>query len=582
MIKKIFIFQAVLLFTLSAIAQGPTIEGTYLPVKNTTFKQIWDTTATLLTIPTTGANQVWNYSNKFIQMQDTFHTKTIDKSGLPYYHLFPDATHASFWNVPLKDQDSLFSYFIVDTSGFHRIGGFSIMSTLDSVFIEPSELFMPARVKYNMDTIFNYSRTVGYGKSGNYKVKSVQLRNKQMVGAGYGTLITPLGSFSDVVLMKEINYRTDSVFVDFGGNGNYSFYQKYNYDAIYYHFLRNNTFATTHLMLLKCSPFNNFVWYGWYTLPVDFGSIEGFVYDTTGLPVTNGEVYLYREYSNFTKNDILAITPINTNGSYKFDSIPYGEYRIAARPDLLLYPNSFTTYYGDTTDWKNAQSIITTNNVNGINITLDYHDPNIGNNTISGKLLLNYNYNRIGQFGKLMKNDPIPGIDIIVEKKPSGPVKSSIQSNNSGDFTISNLENGTYTLWVDMPGLNMSGSYTFTLSGSTTVSELDFTVGKDSIHPFNATYVVKQDIKENGFSVFPNPSDTKVNIAYTLDHAQNVSFKIVNILGETIREVNLGNKLIGSYNYVIDSNELKLNSGTYLLQMNIGSMSKTKKFSILK
>jgi len=580
--KKIFTLYLVGIAVISANAQGPTIEGTYLPVKNTSIKQIWDTTTTLLTIPTTGPNQVWNYANKFIQLQDTFKTKTLDKAGLPKSYLFPDATHASYWNVPQKDQDSLYSYFIVDTAGFHRIGAYSLTTKVDSIFINPSELFMPSRVKYNMDTIFNYSKTIAFGKSGNYNIKSVQTRNKQMIGAGYGTLITPLGAFNDVVLLKEINYRTDSIFVDYLGNGVYQFYQKYNYDAIYYHFLRNNTFATTHLMLLKCSPFNNDVWYGWYTLPVDFGSIEGTILDSSGAQVTKGEVYLYREYSNFTKNDILAIASIQPNGDFKFDSIPYGEYRVAARADSILYPNSFTTYYGDTTDWINAQSIITTGNINELYIKLDYHAPNIGNNSISGKLLQNYNYKRVGNFNKMMLNDPIPGIDIIVEKKPSGPIKSTVNTNNNGGFSITNLENGTYTLWVDIPGLNMSGSYTFTLSGSTSVSELDFTVGQDSIHPFNATYVVKQNIKDEGVSVYPNPSNENVNVSYSLKFTQDVSLKVLNILGETLREVNLGNKQAGNYTYTINTKELNLNSGTYLIQLKTGTNINTRKIAVIK
>jgi len=33
-----------------------TIEGTYLPVKNTRILQVWDTAATTMTIPTIGAN----------------------------------------------------------------------------------------------------------------------------------------------------------------------------------------------------------------------------------------------------------------------------------------------------------------------------------------------------------------------------------------------------------------------------------------------------------------------------------------------------------------------------------------------
>ncbi len=43
-------------------------------------------------------------------------------------------------------------------------------------------------------------------------------------------------------------------------------------------------------------------------------------------------------------------------------------------------------------------------------------------------------------------NDPIPGVDIIVKKNPSGIVVSSFQTNGQGEFTIKDLEPGQYTI----------------------------------------------------------------------------------------------------------------------------------------
>ncbi|MBK6521859.1 MAG: hypothetical protein IPG08_05785 [Sphingobacteriaceae bacterium] len=99
---------------------------------------------------------------------------------------------------------------------------------------------------------------------------------------------------------------------------------------------------------------------------------------------------MYRENSNFTKNDILAKAKINSSGYYNFDSIPYGLYRIAIRPDPALYPTSMITYVGDTTNWINALTITTTTLTSpGHNVHVKSHQAPSGTNNLHGQVMLN-------------------------------------------------------------------------------------------------------------------------------------------------------------------------------------------------
>jgi len=55
-IMKKILTLSFLAFSLLSFGQGPVIEGTYLPVRGTSVKQVWDTSS-VFTIPAGGANQ---------------------------------------------------------------------------------------------------------------------------------------------------------------------------------------------------------------------------------------------------------------------------------------------------------------------------------------------------------------------------------------------------------------------------------------------------------------------------------------------------------------------------------------------
>ena len=76
---------AILLSLISFITfSQTTIEGTYLPVKNTRILQVWDTLCSTMTVPTIGANQLWDYSNAFGSIVDTFELAVKDPIATPH------------------------------------------------------------------------------------------------------------------------------------------------------------------------------------------------------------------------------------------------------------------------------------------------------------------------------------------------------------------------------------------------------------------------------------------------------------------------------------------------------------------
>jgi hypothetical protein len=426
------------------------------------------------------------------------------------------------------------------------------------------------------------SRSVTYvnhylGQKGKVKRRTI----KTFTYTGYGTLKLPNHTYNNVAQIREVYNTIDSIFVDLLNNGNYIFYTIKNSQGKVYDFYRNNTFGSTFLMWLNVNPANTIVEQAWFTLPADFGSITGTVYTNTleTTPVTNGDVYLYRENSNIKKNDILAIAKLDANGNYKFDSIPYGEYRFAVRPNTTGYPNSMITYLGDKTDWLQATTIITTTTTStGHKIHLQDNSTNVGLNGISGQIGLNLNIMRAASSTLLVK--PIPSIGIVVKKNPGTSAERVLVTDTAGKFNFGILDDGNYTLFVDIPGLHMAGTYSFSVIGGNTVNGLDYTVGTDSIHPINSSILGITEVKNNAGSflnAYPNPYTSFATIVLNLPESANVSLEVYNMLGEKVQTLDNSKKQAGNYKYNFSARSLNFSSGMYFVKLTAGNKTNVLK-----
>jgi hypothetical protein len=574
--KKIFTL-AFLVATLCASAQGPVIEATYYPVRNTSIKQVWDTAYNTIPIPSVGINMVWDYSTAFNHIADTFSFKMLDPSATPYASLFPNATHAVFLRTPLtgNPSDSLYEYFKVDYNGLQSVGGFNIQHQYDStITYNPGEFWAPPLMPYGY-TKTDTSRFIAFANHySGFKGKIKNRKIKTFTYVGYGTLKLPNGTYNNVALIRENRTDIDSIYIDVANNGNYTYFgPPQTATSKVYQFYRNNTFGSAYLMYLNCNPANTIVETGWYTLPVDFGSISGTAYTSTTetTPITAGEAYLYRENSNFVKQDILDKATINASGNYQFDSIPWGEYRVAIRPDPSIYPNAQITYVGDSTDWLQATTIITTTLTSpGHKVHVKFNPPPVGVNAIHGNIVQDLG---LAKGVNLVSSNPIPGVGVVIKRNPGSSSARTIITDPNGDFNLGSLDDGSYTLFVDIPGLHMAGTYTFNVSGTSSVSGLDFTVGTDSIHPDNLSIGIKELKNSAGgfISAYPNPYSSEATIVVSLPYEENITMEVYNLLGEKIKVLDKGTKQSGIYTYNFSAKKLDRGAGIYFVKLTVGN-----------
>lgn len=576
--KQLFFFLFSF-FSFFLFSQAPVIEGTYYPVKNTKIKQVYDIAGGMM-VPSIGINQVWDYrfsNNQFLNVTDTFDFGFYHPSTTPYANLFPNATHATYVRTPFNNpSDSLYFYWEVTPAGLFNLGGYNIKNAFDSTIIHQNkEFFAPSLIKYQ-DSIRDTIRTTIFANK--YPVNSVPVRvkikqrkAKLMKYVGYGTLFIPNGNYNNVALVKEVSTNFDSIFVDFTNTGNYVFATNQISYFTNYQFLRNNTFGSAFLMYLSADINNTSITSAWYTLPVDFGSISGTVFANNAETsvVTDGEMYLYRENSNFSKNDILAKTKVKTNGTFQFDSIPYGEYRIAVRPNLSLFPNSKITYYGDTTNWIDAQSIITTTTTSsGHKIHLQYHPAPAGSSTITGTIGQDWAFNK---GNGIMASNPVTGIGIVVKRHPNNVTARVLVTDSLGQYDIGNLEDGAYTVFVDIPGLHMTGTYNFTVANSAVVNSLDFTVGKDSIHPINLTVIGVNEITASkntlNIKAYPNPFSEQFSLETEGESTAGDKLEVYNVIGQAVKVDYGREQKAGKTIYHVSLQESNLPTGVYVIKL---------------
>lgn len=563
------------------MAQGPIIEATYFPARNTKTKQVWDiSTTTTLVVPTSGTNQVWDYTaanGQFLSPNDTTDYQFLDPATSPYASMYPGATHITYIRNPKGGlADSMYVFWKIDYDGMWYMGGYNVKQQIDSAQIQTKkEFYAPLTGGYLdsfVDTSYYTGYAVNYDNLG-YRVRIKSRKIKTSSYAGYGTLKLPNGTYNNVALLKEQYAVKDSIFVDYLHNHVYTYVgPPQTSSGIRYQFMRNNTFGTNLLLYLIGNYGGTSIDYGWYTLPVDFGSISGTAYTSTteATPIASGEAYLYREASNFTKDDILAKVPIAANGTFNFDSIPWGQYRIAVRPNPTNYPQAQITYYGDSTNWLNAPLIVTTGSISaGHKIHVKFNAPPSGSNTIQGNLMLDLG---IAKGSGISASNPIPGIGVVVKKNPGSSARTTVTDAN-GDFNVGALEDGSYVLIVDVPGMHMTNTYTFNVSGTTSITGLDFTAGTDSIHPDNLAIGIREIKNSRGgsLSAYPNPYSQHSTIVLNMPEADDMKLEVYNLLGAKVATLDKGAKQAGTYTYNFSAKKLNYSSGIYLLKLTVGN-----------
>ena len=591
------------LFTTLAFSQAPIIYGTFLPVNGTSIKEVWDTTTNIMPMPAAGTNYTWDYSTIYTPSE----MHQIDTKTPNTFTIVPNsastATNAAFIRATKKTKtaDSLVTFYKTNYSGLYTVG---LVDMKNNIFgyskpkgtkyeVTKPELIIPFAISDTTPPMRDTAiAEANFIANGTFPVKHRSFRVKDMNVIGYGTLKLPIGTYKNVLCTREVITAYDSIFI------NNIYFNRAVTVFTRSNFLRNNTFASSVLMFLEDNNFDNKSDIAWYTLPADFGYIKGTVNDSDGTtPIVEGEVWLYRDGGNFTKNDILDVAKIKNDGSYIFDSIPYGYYRVAARPDTGTYQHSLTTYYNTNTSdstgsWLTANIVSTIAcmcDTANVNINTMYEPPHSNPVTLSGKLNVTfpyvgadaanvkkkntgggkYNYSAMGTKGN------VKGIDIIIKKQPTGSAALEIKTDSTGNYSTNNLSTGSYSVYVDVPGLGMGQTYFLTISNGTTNTCLNFDLTTDSILPTCALTGLGSVHKpvSSSINVYPNPFSGNTTINVSLTEKSIVTMDLYNLLGEKILILDNNEKLAGDYSYSLKQ-ESSLNPGIYFLKFSVNGNQK--------
>lgn len=279
---------------------------------------------------------------------------------------------------------------------------------------------------------------------------------------------------------------------------------------------------------------------------------------------------LYNHLSVFTAFDTVATATINAQGNYNFTTVAAGDYLIKIFPDTLVYSTLVPTYFGNQFLWDSA-SVITHGCAADTADIVMVEDTTSGTGPgfISGLVMEGIGFGRT-------PGDPIPGIDVKLGRNPGGQFVTNTLTDATGAYMFSGIAENTnsptdssYTVFVDIPGLDRVSVYTFVVTGARNqFSNLDYYVDSTTIYAGNSTVGTSDSGREEDkFSVYPNPSKENVTIAYALTSETKVSIAVYNMLGVKMMSVLDKKQSTGKYKYTLDIKTGNLSSGIYFIMM---------------
>ncbi|MFM7022264.1 MAG: T9SS type A sorting domain-containing protein [Flavobacteriales bacterium] len=270
--------------------------------------------------------------------------------------------------------------------------------------------------------------------------------------------------------------------------------------------------------------------------------------------VKAGKVILYADVSNNKIFDIVDEQEIDIYGHYQIENFVQRNYILKVIPSETVYPDLIPTYNGTVMDWEKAiffqpdSGKYTTVDIDVIRMEKISSDTG----SISG-----YVYSD----GSFKTNDPIPGLDIILDKIPPSASVKMVKTDANGFYQFNNLPMGNYKVNLDLPGI-----------GKTAVHQVDLT--PQNADQTNVDYCVENTVnicggatgkKENtqNVNVYPNPFSTALTIVLPANFS-SAKMTVYDILGQEVLTQQIS---AGDTQFVLSTESLS--NGAYLLQMTI-------------
>ncbi len=311
---------------------------------------------------------------------------------------------------------------------------------------------------------------------------------------------------------------------------------------------------------------------------IDF---SGEVYlGNTANPANDCQVILYHRSSTTNVNVFIKLAKVTTDpdGEYdlRTDSID-GEFIILAKPSQTDFNNGYLpTYYGDTIFWYHAT--VLTQEEDEADIRLIQKEFTDGTASISGKMIEGQTW-----VGKTQDPDePLNGIDVsLIDKSTNQPIafdvtKSNTSGMDSGLFVFSNIPNGDYYIYCDVPGIPSDTSWIVKVEDDKSVDNIRITADTSGFSYAITTDIAFVPVNEL-LSIIPNPFNDYVDISFNLKEGSKIYYKLLNASGQVLSQTTDKDYQIGKYTYHYNLKDLDLPAGIYYLEITTEKNTATHK-----
>lgn len=296
-------------------------------------------------------------------------------------------------------------------------------------------------------------------------------------------------------------------------------------------------------------------------------------------PCIECQVFMYH-HSSTSVGAWHAIDSVMTDpvGHYDFGQVNNFEpFVLMADPNDQYYPMSVETFYPAEYDWNNATVFDMCGNDYTKNIAMIEPMVFNGTNTISGTVW-------VETPGKAeTEEDPIPLIDVVVEKTPPGSAQGRIATDENGNYRFMYVPDSdtAYSIFVNIPGVPVTNTYEVLANdGGEAFVHLDFCINLDwteintcQVDQGLAAESVESD--DTGLLVYPNPNNGMFTINTGIFATSDSEISIVDPSGREVFR-----KRYAQTPYMI--NMVNVAEGYYMVRIMNGNDADVSPISVIR
>jgi hypothetical protein len=297
-------------------------------------------------------------------------------------------------------------------------------------------------------------------------------------------------------------------------------------------------------------------------LPEYENSISGTLVGEDSVTIEEGFVvaFLVNADDEFHDHIYFGVTSLVEAGEFTLERLIPGDYIIVAFDAEMQYmPGYYVENDVATMKWREATQITVDEDseIGGIEVILQSRENMWGGGIVRGRIKKGKDGGIV--MGEKPTAEPLNGAMIFLADE-SGNLFKAGESDEMGQFSIDNIEYGTYRLVADKVGYN-SYETTIIIDEFNEVVDADISLQEENITSVEDTYAIDNSM------VYPNPASELINVTFhAFDNNSVISLTdvtghelitrdITTTLGINNIEMNVANFSAGAYFVIIKSGE---------------------------